>query len=107
MARLSLTLVLLFSATSAAAPAAPESLGRVTVRSFARDAGLGYQHVATLAMSARAGCAVNCGRTWIPSRSTSSSSSRAPPQKPFFASALPPANFALTPAASTARIDDG
>jgi hypothetical protein len=47
MARLSLTLVLVFSATSAAAPAAPESLGCVSVRSFARDAGLGYQHVAT------------------------------------------------------------
>ena len=46
MARRLLTLVLLL-ATTAAAPAKPESLACVKVRAYARYAGLGYQHVAT------------------------------------------------------------
>ena len=47
-ARQSLTLLLLsLSATTAAAPAAPEGIACVKVRGFARYAGLGYQHLAT------------------------------------------------------------
>jgi hypothetical protein len=39
--------MLLLLATTAAAPAASESVDCVTVRGFARYAGLGYQHLAT------------------------------------------------------------
>lgn len=46
MARQSLLLMLLLLATTAAAPAASESVDCVTVRGFARYAGLGYQHLA-------------------------------------------------------------
>jgi hypothetical protein len=47
MARQSLTIMLLFSATTAAAPAPPESIACVKVQAVARYAGLGYQHLAT------------------------------------------------------------
>lgn len=47
MARQSLFLMLLLLATTAAAPAAPEKAGCVTVRGAARYAGFGYQHLAT------------------------------------------------------------
>jgi hypothetical protein len=47
MTRRSLSLVLLWLATTAAAPAEPARIGCVKVRGVARYAGLGYQHLAT------------------------------------------------------------
>jgi hypothetical protein len=47
MTRQSLSLVLSLLATTATASAAPDSIVCVTVRGFARYAGLGYQHLAT------------------------------------------------------------